>query len=310
LSPSRVLNTEIAGVIAMENSTNIMRIALIVSIIAHVMFMLFSGQDLRTTTHGQVVDVDLVPANEVPIVPGPKAHDELPSAKAEEPEPKPETPVAEPTAKPPAAAQSVARAENSKPPQSAPPTKEPTTPKESPKPKEPPTKSIEQRAPPADDQKPQKSPLNQIGAQPQTPGTQTITARDMAPDRLAAILGLPADQPVPAGLAVFGRAPERMSKLTEGVKELKTQVNKCLVLPPGVGRTERIKMIIHVELTREGALANDPSVIDAAAPTIGYPLMLSAIRALRQCAPYRLPADKYADWKMLEIDFSPDEMLD
>jgi hypothetical protein len=132
----------------------------------------------------------------------------------------------------------------------------------------------------------------------------------MAPDRLAAILGLPADQPVPAGLAVFGRAPERMSKLTEGVKELKTQVNKCLVLPPGVGRTERIKMIIHVELTREGALANDPSVIDAAAPTIGYPLMLSAIRALRQCAPYRLPADKYADWKMLEIDFSPDEMLD
>ena len=91
---------------------------------------------------------------------------------------------------------------------------------------------------------------------------------------------------------------------------MKAQFNKCFVLPPGVARTDRVKMIMRVELTRDGALARDPIVIDGAAPAIGYPMMLSAIRALRRCAPYHLPADKYADWQMLEIDFSPDDMSD
>ncbi|MFZ0838775.1 MAG: hypothetical protein WAM77_15055, partial [Xanthobacteraceae bacterium] len=153
-------------------------------------------------------------------------------------------------------------------------------------------------------------PPHQTDTGSQSPAGQAMSARDMAPDRLAAILGLPAEQPVAPAPAGFGRAPERMTKLTEGVKELKAELNKCLVLPPGVARTDRIKMIMRIELTRDGTLAGDPTVIDGAAPAIGYPMMLSAIRALRRCAPYHLPADKYADWKMLEIDFSPDEMSD
>jgi hypothetical protein len=64
-----------------------------------------------------------------------------------------------------------------------------------------------------------------------------------------------------------------MSKRTEGVKELKAQLNKCLVLPPGVARTERIKMIMRIELARDGALARDPIVVDGAAPAIGYAMV-------------------------------------
>ena len=82
-----------------------------------------------------------------------------------------------------------------------------------------------------------------------------------------------------------------------------------VTLPPGVAPNQRIKMVIRVELTRQGALAQDPAVMDAANPSIGYPLMQSVMRALRQCAPYSLPPDKYKEWRVLDIDFSPDQMM-
>jgi hypothetical protein len=288
----------------MENSANIMRVALIVSIILHVLFMVFSGHDLRATTHGEVINVDIVPANEIPTPVEETKPDKDPAEfKPEAAESKPETPVSEPSRERAPAEQRPAPEQAKKPSQLPPPADESPT-------KESLTKPIKQDAPRTNERKPTQSPPDQTAAQPQSPGEQAMSARDMAPDRLAAILGLPSDA---AGLSApggFGRAPERLTKLTEGVKELKAQLNKCFVLPPGVARTDRIKMIMRVELTRDGALARDPIVLDGAAPAIGYPMMLSAIRALRRCAPYHLPADKYADWQMLEIDFSPDDMLD
>ena len=288
----------------MENSTNIMRIALIISIILHVLFMVFSGHDLRATTHGEVIKVDIVPANEAPAPIEETKPDKDPAeSKPEVAESKPETPVSERSSERAPAEQQTARDRTDKPSQVPPPANESPT-------KESAAKSIKQDTPRTNDPKPAQALPDQPGAQSQSPGQQAMTARDMAPDRLAAIFGLPADSTQPSSPAGFGRAPERLTKLTQGVKELKAQLNKCFVLPPGVARTDRIKMIMRVELTRDGALARDPIVLDGAAPAIGYPMMLSAIRALRRCAPYHLPTDKYADWQMLEIDFSPDDMLD
>ncbi|MBV8510475.1 MAG: hypothetical protein JO289_09945 [Xanthobacteraceae bacterium] len=281
-----------------------MRIALIVSIILHVLFMIFSGHDLLATTHGEVIKVDIVPANEAPApLEETKPDKDAIESKPEVAQAKPETQLSERGSERAPAEQQTARDRTEKPSQVPPPANEAPTKDET-------AKSIKQNAPPATDPKPNQAPADQPGAQSQSPGQQAMTTRDMAPDRLAAILGLPADSTRPSSPAGFGRAPERLTKLTEGVKELKAQLNKCFVLPPGVARTDRIKMIMRVELTRDGALARDPIVLDGAAPAIGYPMMLTAIRALRRCAPYHLPADKYADWQMLEIDFSPDDMLD
>ncbi len=74
----------------MENSVNIMRAALIISIIGHVLFMLFTDRDLRPTAHGEVMNVDLVRSDEVPGAKEPKGDDAATQAKAEKPEPKPE----------------------------------------------------------------------------------------------------------------------------------------------------------------------------------------------------------------------------
>jgi hypothetical protein len=82
----------------MENSANIMRVALIVSIILHVLFMVFSGHDLRATTHGEVINVDIVPANEIPTPVEETKPDKDPAEfKPEAAESKPETPVSEPS---------------------------------------------------------------------------------------------------------------------------------------------------------------------------------------------------------------------
>jgi hypothetical protein len=81
------------------------------------------------------------------------------------------------------------------------------------------------------------------------------------------------------------------------------------MLPPGVAPNERMRMVIRVELTQNGALARDPIVVAAVALAVGYPLMQSVKQALQQCAPYNLPADKYNEWRVLDIDFSPDQMM-
>jgi hypothetical protein len=286
----------------MENSANIMRIALIVSIIAHVLFVSFSARDLRPTSHGETMTVDLVPANEAPAAnAAPKSDASAEQSKEAKPEPKPDQPSTTPA--------STAKAESKPSETKAPDAKTPETKmaQAKPTPTATMTKPAEQKP-----QQPQQFPTEQkppqpaqTATQPPAPDSQQAAPREMPPDmnRLAEMLGLPIGE-----AETSGTTDARMSKFTEGVKEFKAQVKKCLTLPPGVAPNQRMKMVIRVELTRQGTLAQDPAVMDAVNPTVGYPLMQSVMRALRQCAPYSLPADKYKEWRVLDIDFSPDQM--
>jgi outer membrane biosynthesis protein TonB len=299
----------------MENSANIMRIALILSIIGHVLFVTFSARDLRPTAHGDSMTVDLIPANEAPgVAAAPKSDASAEQSNDAKPEPKADAlssaqaPAAKVESKP-----NEPKAPNAK-------TPEPKIAQAKPAPPAAATKAIEQKPPqpqqpPTEQQPPQplqpteqKLQPAQTAAHPPAPDDPQPTApREMPPDmnRLAEALGLPFGD----NADVSGASRERMAKLTEGVREFKAQVKKCLTLPPGVAPNQRIKMVIRVELTRQGALAQDPAVLDAANPSIGYPLMQSVMRALRQCAPYSLPPDKYKEWRVLDIDFSPDQMM-
>ena len=286
----------------MENSANIMRIALILSIIGHVLFVTFSAHDLRPTAHGDSMTVDLIPANQAPdVAPAPETDASAERSKDAKPEPNADAlssaqaPAAKVESKP-----NEPKAPNAK-------TPEPKIAQAKPAPPATATKATEQK-PPQPQQPPteQQPPPPQSTAQPPIPDPEPVGPREMPPDmnRLAEMLGLPIGEAAPSGTA-----DARMSKFTEGVREFKAQVKKCLTLPPGVAPNQRIKMVIRVELTRQGALAQDPAVMDAANPTIGYPLMQSVMRALRQCAPYSLPPDKYKEWRVLDIDFSPDQMM-
>jgi hypothetical protein len=281
----------------MENSANVMRLALILSIIAHVVFVTFSARDLRPTAHGEAMTVDLVPANEAPAGTEPKTDASAEQSKDAKPEPKADAP---------SATQAAAAKVESKP--NEPKALDAKTPEAKvaqakPAPPAPAAKPTEQQPP---QQQPPQPTEQQSAAQPPAPDPQPIGPREMPPDmnRLADMLGLPIGD-----AATSGTTDARMSKFTEGVKEFKAQVKKCLTLPPGIAPNQRMKMVIRVELTRQGALAQDPAVMDAVNPSVGYPLLQSVIRALRQCAPYSLPPDKYKEWRVLDIDFSPDQMM-
>jgi len=293
----------------MENSANIMRIALILSIIGHVLFVTFSAHDLRPTAHGDSMTVDLIPANQAPdVAAAPETDASAERSKDAKPEPNADAlssaqaPAAKVESKP-----NEPKAPNAK-------TPEPKIAQAKPAPSAAAAKVTEQKPPPPQQQLTEQTPPQPLQpteqklqpAQPPAPDPPPTGPREMPPDmnRLAEMLGLPIGEAAPSGTA-----DARMSKFTEGVREFKAQVKKCLTLPPGVAPNQRIKMVIRVELTRQGALAQDPAVMDAANPSIGYPLMQSVMRALRQCAPYSLPPDKYKEWRVLDIDFSPDQMM-
>jgi outer membrane biosynthesis protein TonB len=300
----------------MENSANIMRLALIVSIIAHVLLMLFSDRDLRPTASGEVMHVDLVPANEAPPETGAPKADDSQQAKAETPVAKPDPKSEKPQSEKP---------QSEKPQSEKPPWEEkPLAAKPaSAQPQQPPAPAKAAQPSLAMDlakqmmqPQPQSQPSQpQLAQQPTTPGPapgvaslpQGPTGPGSVPadmKRLADALSLPVEE-----TGESGTARERMAKFTEGVKEFKEQVRRCFKLPTGLAAGQQLRMVIRIALAPSGALAGEPEMVAAKMSPLGPALRDSAVSAVRQCAPYKLPAAKYQDWKVLDIDFSPDQMM-
>ena len=61
-------------------------------------------------------------------------------------------------------------------------------------------------------------------------------------------------------------------------------------------------------MTPDGRLAAEPVLIEASASMKGPLLMQSAISALQACQPYAmLPPDRYGEWKVLDLSFTPQD---
>jgi hypothetical protein len=120
--------------------------------------------------------------------------------------------------------------------------------------------------------------------------------------RLAWLLNLPTE--TEASLA----APpsEGKSNLSsDEIADFKTQVSKCWVVPAGVPSTPGFDVLIRIALRPDGTLGTKPELVRAPASAAGPPLVDSAKRALQKCQPYAtLPADRYPDWKILELTFT------
>jgi hypothetical protein len=284
----------------MENSANIMRLALIVSIIGHVLFMLFSGRDFQPTASGEVMHVDLVPANEAPPAGNEAKPDDSAQAKAEKSVPKPD-----PKSEKPAWEEKPLAAKPATPP---PPAAKPAAPPAQPSL----AMNVAQQMLQSPSQpQPQVQPTQQPSVLQPTQSVplspQAATGPGSVPadmKRLAQALSLPIED-----VGESGAARERMAKFTEGVREFKEQVRRCFKLPAGLATGQQLQMVIRIALAPSGALAGEPEMVAAKMSPLGPALRDSAVAAVRQCAPYKLPPDKYQDWKVLDIDFSPDQMM-
>lgn len=146
----------------------------------------------------------------------------------------------------------------------------------------------------------------QAAAQPQPPSTPAFIPPE--PDlsvKYHVMLGLPPDTPGDGfDAAASAKADIASSLVTEFRRHLKT----CSKLPETIAPSDKIKIKLRVLMTPQGKLAAEPVLIEASASTKGPALMQSAIRALEACQPYAmLPADRYGEWKMLDLSFTPQD---
>jgi hypothetical protein len=87
----------------------------------------------------------------------------------------------------------------------------------------------------------------------------------------------------------------------------KAHLRKCWKVPDGMVPSTRV--VLRIYLQRNGALAGDPVLIEASASRDGPVVLMAAKRALKECQPFAfLSADKYREWKVLDLTFTPRDM--
>jgi hypothetical protein len=95
------------------------------------------------------------------------------------------------------------------------------------------------------------------------------------------------------------------SKLTpEEIASLRAQIQKCWKLPVGIPGMIGLEVVLRVSFGSKGQLAGSPVLLQGPASERGPMLVGIAMNAVQGCHPYKLPAAKYADWKVLDLKFT------
>jgi hypothetical protein len=115
-------------------------------------------------------------------------------------------------------------------------------------------------------------------------------------------LGLPARRGDDFDTAAFTTA--KVS--TDDVSKFREHLRTCSVLPASIAPTDKVTIRLRAIFLPDGTLTSAPLLIEASASAKGPLLMQAAIEALAACQPYAvLPADKYKEWKVLDLSFTP-----
>lgn len=90
------------------------------------------------------------------------------------------------------------------------------------------------------------------------------------------------------------------------VEPLRRHLKSCSKLPASLSLSDNVAVKLRVQMTPDGRLAAEPALIEGTASVKGVALMRSAVAALSACQPYaELPADRYGEWKVLDLSFTP-----
>ena len=164
---------------------------------------------------------------------------------------------------------------------------------------------------------PDRQQAQQANAKPQPPSKSPSPAyRPPEPDlsiKYHGMLGLPPE--LPQGLpqdkpgdGFDAPASEKADVASSLVTEFRRHLKTCSKLPRSIAPLDKIKITLRVLMTLEGKLAAEPLLIEASASAKGPALMQSAISALEACQPFAmLPADRYGEWKVLDLSFTPQD---
>lgn len=99
---------------------------------------------------------------------------------------------------------------------------------------------------------------------------------------------------------------ERMS--ANEIDAFRAQISRCWTPPVGGLGGDRIIVKLRIGLREDGSLAHPPAVTNRIASPFFRPAAESAMRAVMQCQPYRMPPEKYDQWRDMLLTFDPREM--
>jgi len=162
---------------------------------------------------------------------------------------------------------------------------------------------------------PQQQPQSQTAAPTPAAPSSAPGYTPAEPDvtvKYGVMLGLPGDVPVASSSSAGSKHGEgdtdpAADKLGSTLIEaLRRHLKSCSKLPAALSPSDNVAVKLRVQLKPNGRLAAEPALIEGTASMKGVQLMQGAIAALSACQPYAmLPADRYGEWKVLDLSFTP-----
>ncbi len=99
-------------------------------------------------------------------------------------------------------------------------------------------------------------------------------------------------------------SPQLLASLGQAIQ---AQVKPCWNPPIAGPGTAKTTVLLHAEFNPDGSAAARPVVVGHTGP-VSRAFDDSAVRAVLRCAPLKLPAQLYPQWKSFEINFDPETM--
>jgi colicin import membrane protein len=150
---------------------------------------------------------------------------------------------------------------------------------------------------------------------PETAKADTPKQRDFNPDKIAALLDRrepqrqrAADEVSPT--AALGTSLGNAPRLTQSeIDALRAQIQACWNPPVGAENAQELIVRLRVQFRTDGTLSAEPALVNNGSSPYFRVAAESAMRAVRRCQPYTLPAAKYEIWRDVEVTFDPRDMF-
>lgn len=111
--------------------------------------------------------------------------------------------------------------------------------------------------------------------------------------------------------ASLGTATGNAPKLNPSMKDalggiIREQIERCYMQPVGASAGNVTLPMLEIRFNADGSLLGEPRILRAGATSMDRAVAEAALRAVRRCAPYRIP-DKFAPyydaWKLWNVEF-------
>ena len=117
------------------------------------------------------------------------------------------------------------------------------------------------------------------------------------------------DQPMAPPREVQGAPGAQDARMSASeIDYFRSQISRCWTPPVGGLGAEEIVVKLRIELNKDGTLVRPPQLANNGSSAFFTAAADSAMRAVLQCQPYTMPADKFSQWRDMLLNFDPRRM--